>query len=571
METKTANGDTHISNNSNISTPSSVRSSSNKGQFSRYKNMFDSLLRNKSREKYKQQMLLADASTTLLPNQLSTNQLANFIKKLDIKNENSPGQTSILHMPLSDDEKSSHILNPSSHLHHSCMSSSFSIDESESTRNSSTLAAVFYGVSDETSSMLNSIISGNEQIAEFFDKPLHSLSATTTTTTTSTSNNNISILKQNGEYETPGKASSSENIDTLYSSVYSSSVSSLSPSSKSSSETSANNDAVKSWNQRPVSLERSKVILNNQKRVDLNKSHFEKANMMNSNENSAVTTLSSINSLSDIFSVTNFELNLNSIFLDMNDVEIQHEDQNEENRKTTTTNSIAETSQISSLASTTTTNHQPKCESVYFELDEFDFSSDDDSYETESNEYDGESCEKLNETDSLHSNKIENYKHNKRLEQEPSPAPPKPKRTFEHDVYVHLKEEDKLKTTMNKNDVNSNNTNKNRTFRNNQAKSMYNENVTQLNEHIYETLPSIRDFNNNDATSQAALNNNKLENKFTSITNVSNKPTKNDVITRKLRLNNLNDNKNMVRKIAYLFKIFFIKLVTFKMDFYLKS
>lgn len=538
MDTQVPNSidDTSMLNNSNSSTPNSVRSSSNKGQFVRYKNMFDSLLRNKSREKYRQ-TLNADTST-ILPDQLANKQLANLKKKLDTNGGNSLCQNSFLDMPLSDDEKSSHIQNTSSRLLHSSMSSSFSIDERETTRNSSMLAAVFYGVSDETSSMLNSIISGNEQIAEFFDKPLHSLSGTNTTLTTS-------MLKQNIEDDdnTPIKnSSSSENIDTIYSSVYSSSVSSLSPSSKSSSETSANNDsASKQWHHRPVSLERSKIILNNQKRVDLNnKSHlFEKVNMANSGENSAVTTLSSINSLSDIFSLANFELNLNSIFLDVNDADIQQNSQNEENIKkttatTTTTESTHELTQISSAASTATTNNQPKCESVYFELDEFDFSSDeDDSYETESNEYDGESCEKLNETDSFHS-KVESTR-----QEEPSPAPPKPKRTFEHDVYVHLKEED----ISGKNNF----TKSNRTFRNNQVKSMYNENVTQLNEHIYETLPSIRDFNNQNVPSQDTLNINKLENKTTSTINVAtNKAPTNDIIKRKLRLNNLNVKKNMV-------------------------
>jgi hypothetical protein len=153
------NVDTSIINNSNSSTPSSVRSSSNKGQFSRYKNMFDSLLRTKSREKYKD-ILNADTNSTLLSmsnSQKNSNELAS-----------QTSSSSFLEMPLSDDEKSSHLQQ---------MSSSFSIDDRESTRNSSTLAAVFYGVSDETSSMLNSILSGNEQIAEFFDKPLHCLNS----------------------------------------------------------------------------------------------------------------------------------------------------------------------------------------------------------------------------------------------------------------------------------------------------------------------------------------------------------------------------------------------------------
>ncbi len=153
------NVDTSIINNSNSSTPSSVRSSSNKGQFSRYKNMFDSLLKTKSREKYKD-ILNTDANnSTLLSltnSQKNSNELA------------SQTSSSFLEMPLSDDEKSSHLQQ---------MSLSFSIDDRESTRNSATLAAVFYGVSDETSSMLNSILSGNEQIAEFFDKPLHSLNS----------------------------------------------------------------------------------------------------------------------------------------------------------------------------------------------------------------------------------------------------------------------------------------------------------------------------------------------------------------------------------------------------------
>jgi hypothetical protein len=310
-----------------------------------------------------------------------------------------------------------------------------------------------------------------------------------------------------------------------------------------------------SWtqqNHRPVSLERSKVILSNQNRVDLNKTHLEKTLNMNSNGNSAVTTLSSLNSFSsDAFSsVANLELNLNSIFLDMNDVTSQDNDDDDDDEVTRkqppSTTSIIETSS----ASTTTTN-QPKCESVYFEMDEFDFSSDeDDSYETESNEYDeeNENCDKLNETDSFISNKIFDNNKTKRSEQGQSPAPPKPKRTFEHDAYVHLKEEDKFKTriTSNNHENYIANINSNRTFRNNQTKSMYNEKSIQLNEHIYETLPSVRDLNNQNTTSHAVLNN-KQENKFTSNTNIANKSTKNDVIMRKLRLNNLNVKKDMVR------------------------
>jgi len=183
-------------------------------------------------------------------------------------------------------------------------------------------------------------------------------------------------------------------------------------------------------------------------------------------------------------------------------------------------------------------------------MDEFDFSSDeDDSYETESNEYDeeNENCDKLDETDSFSSNKIADNNKTKCSEQQQgqSPAPPKPKRTFEHDAYVHLKGENKFKTRI---ISNNHDTNSNRTFRNNQAKSMYNEKSIQLNEHIYETLPSVRDQNNQNTSSHAVLNN-KQENKFNSNTNIANKSNKNDVIMRKLRLNNLNIKKDMVRKL----------------------
>ena len=250
-------------------------------------------------------------------------------------------------------------------------------------------------------------------------------------------------------------------------------------------------------------LERSKVILSNKRKVDLNK-----------------VSTSSATLADHALPSNNFGLTLDSIA-----IEVKEE---KEKQKDDSTALLLKP--------------QSGCDSVYFELDEFDFSSDDDdSYETDSNEYDEEDLIKSKETDFFGSRKKNS---------DVSPAPPKPKRTFEHDVYVHLKEDHRQMgetLSVNFNDA--------RTFRNNQAKSMYNVSP-MLNEHVYETLPPIRDINNNQPpndTSQLT----KFNNDYSHISNVnsSHKTYNKDSSLKKLRMSNLATNNNMVIKAWFFSKM----------------
>ena len=195
------------------STPSSIRSIS-KGQFNKYKQLFDSLLRSKSKEKHQQSETefssayssslssTSSSSPSTLSSQKSSHQLtddevANFMRQLEVDSTRSSPPLS------SQGERNTTSLSPAS-------ASSQSLDDTEqATQLSSSMAAVFYGLSDETSSMLNTLISSNRQIADFFEKPPR---------------------QQEGER---GDEVAKHSTDALYSSVYSSSLSSLSPSSKS--------------------------------------------------------------------------------------------------------------------------------------------------------------------------------------------------------------------------------------------------------------------------------------------------------------------------------------------------
>ena len=220
-----------------------------KGQFSKYKQMFDSLMKISKSKSEKPKEQDHSCNTTLStssslssatsgatakldePRQLTFDDdqfLLNIMNSLEQSGEKTTnGQhSSFLDMPLSDDEKSMH-------LKSSSKSGTDSTETDPSRKSAGSLTAVFYGVSDETNSMLNSLISGNEQIAEFFDKP-----------------STLSKSKQPSDI-------SNANLGGLYSSVCSSSVSSLTSSSKSSG-------SKKDW-YRPVSLKRGGTDMGNAK------------------------------------------------------------------------------------------------------------------------------------------------------------------------------------------------------------------------------------------------------------------------------------------------------------------
>jgi hypothetical protein len=135
------------------------------------------------------------------------------------------------------------------------------------------------------------------------------------------------------------------------------------------------------------------------------------------------------------------------------------------------------------------------CETNYFELDDVEFSDesydpDDDGFnsdtddEDEEEEFDGEyftNSERSNRPVSdvpLYKLKSNNLLRKANSENRIPPAPPKPKRTFEHDIYVNSKNLGKNIPKHNKVETTNNN----------------NNNTNMNNEHIYEALPSVKEF-----------------------------------------------------------------------------
>lgn len=159
------------------------------GQFSKYRQMFDSLMRTKCKEIINRRSIPSEASNgehgaeggaecgrsvSICTQQTLNDTILEGSVDADEEDDDDedeyvnksmliyPNERNILELPYTDDEKSKHLF---------MENSSSGSSSSSSGNNSETNSKLFEGVSDETSNVLNSLCSSIKQIAEFFEKP----------------------------------------------------------------------------------------------------------------------------------------------------------------------------------------------------------------------------------------------------------------------------------------------------------------------------------------------------------------------------------------------------------------
>lgn len=586
-----------------------------KGQFSKYKHMFDSLLkgRHKSKETVtrdkKIEFIQPSSSTSKIveknedihtPKLSTTSTHSSSLNNIDANIadlskplfENDQELYNLMSNFKTNSENGELIFDDTISNKRSILESSYTDDEKTtrltrnkylnkySNRNNTEMNKIFYGVSDETNSLLNSLCLNNKQIAEFFDKPIAN-----NQNSAENNNKNNKPNTHHGYATVKIKNPNEIVIKNDYNDLGSSTLSS--PSSTKSQflynangrprivYTINNNNNNNTFNIRnsykAIPIETINININEPDKEEYTEyeindqklsqdSLFNKSDDFNSNSASKATTLSSIKSSIDSFYDSSSNLGTHSIKQDPNDqkelknetfndvisendvliekiepkiiiyekrnslkneklaqpeADLNEKEENfannlsesgittESSDKTslkTTTEDLNDTqsSRSAKIAASTLKSMKKMpahaCETSYFELDDVEFSdesydpdddgfndSDTDDDDEEEEEFDGEyftneSNRRLSEVP-LYKLKLNNLLRKANSENKiPSPAPPKPKRTFEHDIYVNSKTFSKSFT------------------KNNGVETKSNNNNNVVNEHIYEALPSVKEF-----------------------------------------------------------------------------